>query len=261
MKYFCITILALFTLTASARAAEVMPPKPPKYFNDFTNTVPASTAAELNAKLDAFDKQTSNQVVVVVYPRMQSDSSIEDYTVRVAQSWGAGQKDRKNGVVLFVFKNDRKMYISVGYGLEGALPDILAKQIIENEITPSFKTGDFAGGLRKGIDAIMAATKGEYKALPARQENPASGFVVFLIFLAVIWIVSAIARRAARSTYSRGGRSSGLWPLIVMHGMSRGGGWSSGGSWGGGGGGGGFSGGGFSGGGGSFGGGGAGGSW
>ena len=81
---------------------------------------------------------------------MQSDSSIEDYTVRVAQSWGVGQKGKSNGAVLFVFTQDRKMYLQVGYGLEGALPDALAKRIIENEIKPYFRNGDYDGWLAGG---------------------------------------------------------------------------------------------------------------
>ncbi len=94
---------------------------------------------------------------------MQSDSSIEDYTARVAQSWRAGQKGKDNGAVLFVFTQDRKMFLQVGYGLEGALPDASCKRIIEDEIKPHFKNGDFDGGLTAGVQVIIAATKGEYK--------------------------------------------------------------------------------------------------
>ena len=113
-------------------------------------------------QLDQFERQTSNQILVAVYPRMQSDSSIEDYTVRVAQSWHAGRKGRDNGAVLFVFVQDRTMYIQTGYGLEGALPDALCKRIIDDEIAPAFTQGDYDGGLQAGVEAILAAAKGEY---------------------------------------------------------------------------------------------------
>ena len=100
---------------------------------------------------------------MAVFQKMESASSIEDYTVRVAQAWEVGQKDKKNGAVLFVFVQDRKMFIQVGYGLEGALPDAMCKRIIEDEIKPHFRNNDFDGGLSAGVAAILAATKGEYK--------------------------------------------------------------------------------------------------
>src|SRR6266403_529457 len=161
MRLPCICVALVAALVASA--AEVMPPAPAQYFNDYAHIVSSATATELNQKLEQFERDTSSQIVVAVYPKMESESSIEDYTVRVKQAWGVGQKDKDNGVVLFVFVQDRKMYIQVGYGLEGALPDALAKRIIENEIKPYFRNGDFDGGLRAGVTAILAATKGEYK--------------------------------------------------------------------------------------------------
>ena len=100
---------------------------------------------------------------MAIYPKMQSDSSVEDYTVRVAASWKVGQAEKSNGAVLFVFLADRQTYIQVGYGLEGALPDALCKRIIEDEINPRFRNGDFDGGFRAGVAALMAAAKGEYR--------------------------------------------------------------------------------------------------
>src|ERR1017187_2929393 len=150
-------------LPTLAMAAEVIPPKPTQYFNDYAHVASSATATELNQKLEQFERDTSSQILVAVYPKMESDSSIEDYTVRVAQSWGVGQKGKDNGAVLFVFVQDHKMYIQVGYGLEGALPDALAKRIIENEIKPYFRSNDFDSGLRAGVTAILQATKGEYK--------------------------------------------------------------------------------------------------
>src|SRR5207248_10233990 len=124
------------------------------YVNDYANVLSRSTLADLNQKLRDFESQTSNQVLVVIYPKMQSDSSIDDYAVRVAQAWGVGRKDRKNGVVLFIFTQDRKMTLQVGYGLEGAMPDAISKRIIEDEIKPHFQQNDYNGGVRAGIDAI-----------------------------------------------------------------------------------------------------------
>lgn len=244
----------------SAWAAEVIPPTPKACFNDDAHVVSPATAAELNQKLEQFERQTSIQIVVAVFPKMQSDSSIEDYTVRVAQSWGVGQKGRNNGAVLFVFIQDRKMYLQVGYGLEGTLPDALAKRIIENEIKPHFRQGDFDGGLRAGVTAILQATQGEYKGTGRTvaeekryQGLPIVPIIVFLLLGLIGWTYYRFLL-ASGTVYARGGRS-------IRYGTGRfsyfGGGGGGGFS---GGGGGGFSGG-FSGGGGSFGGGGAGGSW
>ena len=159
MKAFrgiAVLVLLWTCFRATGHAAEVIPPAPQKYFNDYANVVSTTTAARLNQQLEQFERETSSQILVVVFPKMQSASSIEDYTVRVAQSWKVGQKAKDNGAVLFVFIQDRKMYIQVGYGLEGALPDALAKQIIENEIKPGFRSGDYEAGLNAGVTAMLA---------------------------------------------------------------------------------------------------------
>jgi len=234
-----------------AMAAEVIPPKPEKYFNDYAHVASSATVTELNQRLEQFERDTSSQVVVAVYPKMQSDSSIEDYTVRVAQSWGIGQKGKDNGAVLFVFVQDRKMYIQVGYGLEGALPDALAKRIIESEIKPHFRNGDFDAGLHAGVTAILQATKGEYKGTgrtaASRAPQPLWPILPFVVLIVLILIARFLSYSSGGTVYSRAGRAITYGALGGM--------WSGGG--------GGFSSGdgGFSGGGGSFGGGGAGGSW
>ena len=229
-----------------------MPPSPANYFNDYANVTSPATAAQLNRTLEDFEKQTSSQIVVAVYPKMETDSSIEDYTQRIFRTWGVGQRDKNNGAVLFVFVQDHKMRIHTGYGLEGALPDALCKRILDDEIAPYFKRGDYNGGLTAGVTAMIAATKGEYKGTGRTvadsgshaSNNIDSGLVAFIFFVIIV----------AFSILGAGRRRGGGWII-------GGGGWSGGGGWGGGGGG--FSGGGggFSGGGGSSGGGGASGSW
>jgi uncharacterized protein len=254
-------IAILLAHCQSLLAAEVIPPRPQgTYVNDYANVLSRSTAAELDRKLRDFESQSSNQVLVVIYPKMQSDSAIDDYAIRVAQAWGVGRKDRKNGVVLFIFVQDRKMTIQVGYGLEGPLPDITAKRIIEDEIKPHFRTNDYDGGLSAGVDAIIKATKGEYKGRGGVQRFAWFGplFVLIGIWVLIAWIRRQVrgAIYGGRGVYHRRGWGGGFLPgYFIGSGLGGGGG----GSWGGGGGGGG--GGGFSAGGGSFGGGGASGSW
>jgi uncharacterized protein len=238
-------------------AAEVIPPSPPQYFNDYAHVVSSATAARLNQTLENFERDTSNQILVAVYPKMQSDSSIEDYTVRVARAWRVGQAAKNNGAVLFVFIQDRKMFIQAGYGLEGALTDALCKRITADEISLRFKNGDYDGGLIAGVNAILAAAKGEYKGtgrtVGDSKIRVAPGLIIRVIFFVIIFSI------LLKGLFGLGGmrrRSAwnGWW---LGSGGFGGGGWSSGGGWSGGGGGGG----GFSGGGGSFGGGGAGSSW
>src|SRR5437016_7197391 len=162
IKTFLISATLVALVSLSSQAAEIIPPKPAGYFNDYAGVVSKEAALRFNEQLAQFERETSNQVVVAVFRKMESDSSIEDYTQRVAQSWGVGEKDRRNGAVLFVFIDDRKMYIQVGYGLEGALPDVTAFDITERHIKPRFRANDYAGGLAEGIDLICKAIRGEY---------------------------------------------------------------------------------------------------
>lgn len=240
-------------IATSAQAAEVIPPKPPGYFNDYANVVSRDAALRFNEQLAQFERETSNQVLVAVFPAMQTESDIADYTRRIAQSWAVGQADKRNGAVLFVFVQDRKMFIQVGYGLEGVLPDITAFDITERHIKPLFKTNNYEGGLATGIDLMMKAIRGEYKGSGrTAKEGESRGapvpIIVFVVFVLLLMMMARAGRRGRRGW----GYSGGGGPFIGGWGGG-GGGWSGGSS------GGGFSG--FSGGGGSFGGGGGGSSW
>lgn len=237
--------------------AERIPPAPPRYFNDYAGVVSPATAARLNRQLEEFERASSNQLLVAIYPKRESDSSVEDYTVRVAQAWRAGQARRNNGAVLFAFMQEREVYLQVGYGLEPVLTDALAKRIIEGEIVPRFRTGDIDGGMSAAVAAMIAATKGEYQGTGRTQADRGrsggggmqSGLIVLFI---ILFAAGSLMRRAAnRPSVLLNPSRRGIRPAIWLGGGGWGGG--SGGSFGGGGG--------FSGGGGSFGGGGAGGKW
>ena len=258
--------LALGALGLNATyAAEVIPPAPQHYFNDYARIVSQSAAEGFDRQLRQFEIETSNQVVVAIFPKMQSDDDLPAYTQRVFDAWRVGQKDRRNGVVLFVFVEDRKMFIQVGYGLEGALPDLSAFNITENQIKPHFVSGDYEGGLRVGIDAICKAIGGEYKGTThqfvadGKRTHRAIGPLFFLIVFFILSLLSGIHRTGQRGhLYSSNGQhwtfSWGdfffFWLTLLLSGRGGGGGSSSS-----------SSGGGFSGGGGSSGGGGAGSSW
>lgn len=241
---------------------EQLPPKPDRYVTDRAGILPADRADSLNRKLEQFERDTSNQLVVWIDRKVPENFVLEDFTVRAYQKWRVGQEKQDNGAVLFVFSDDRKLRIEVGYGLEGVLPDITAKRIIEDEIVPRFRAGDYPGGIEAGVDAMIAATKGEYKGTGKTVDErsrsrglPIQGCAPIFFFLLFFIILPMLARRHRRAWRTFGG--SGWWTGGGGFGGFGGGGWSGGGGggWSGGGGGG------FSGGGGSSGGGGASGSW
>ena len=236
---FCIPALGL-----------TVPERPEGRVTDRTGTLSRDQIQALEKKLSAFEKETTNQIAVLLIPSLEG-GSLEDYSIRLAEKWKIGQQGRNNGVILLVVKNDRKLRIEVGYGLEGALPDALSGTIIRNEIAPRFKEGQFYQGIEAGINSIIAATKGEYKASPRKKKSQIDSWIPFLVVGAFIIFFMLAASQARRRHYHSG--SSRGW-------NSGGGSWYGGSSWGGGGGGGSDSGG-FSGGGGDFGGGGASGDW
>jgi len=239
-------VVAVAIAWAACVGAETIPGKPDRYFNDYAGVVDPKVAAGLNEEMAQFERSNNCQIVAAIYNRMDSGSDIADYAQRIAESWGVGQKGKNNGLVIFVFIQDRKSYISVGYGLEGKIPDITAKRLIEREMTPLFKQGKFTQGMSQTVRAIMLAARGEYKGVGSTQGE--SGAKVAVLFGFVVFIVMVMGILRFLTSGSNGfGRACGYAAV---------GGWlsspSSGSR---------SSGSGFSGGGGSFGGGGAGGSW
>jgi uncharacterized protein len=227
LQCFAIALVFFCAQAPWTRAGEVIPPKPTAYFNDYANVVPKEKAIELNEKLAQFERETSNQIVVAVYPKMESDSDVFDFSYRVKEQWGVGQKGKNNGAVLFVFVQDRKMYLHTNSGLEGALPDATAKHITEQVIKPRFKTGDYAGGLEAGINAIFQAVRGEYtgtgETVQEKKRPGASsgcGPLGFLVMLMIVLIVIRLGRRRGGYGYT------GMGGPFISSGW--GGGWSGG---------------------------------
>lgn len=239
--FFFFLILIFYSLEASPLKALPLealeePAPPSSYVNDYAGLLDASTKQGLENKLKEFENQTSNQIVIAIFPGLEGEN-LEDFSIRLAQKWKVGQKGKDNGVILLVFKKDRKLRIEVGYGLEGVLTDALSKSIIQNEIVPSFKQGDYSAGIQRGVAAIQKAIQGEYKAEDKVLGWNDSDLWVFLLAILVFFVLPFFRKKGWRNGMTLGS-----------------GGWSSASSWGGGGGG-------FSGGGGSFGGGGSSGSW
>ena len=265
MKKYLFVILFFTALNAFAQVDKIIPeaPNPPRLVNDYTETLTPLQQQMLEHKLKNYDDTSSNQVVVVIVKTLNDYDPVE-YATALGRKWGVGNKQFNNGVVFLIAKDDRKVFIAPGYGLEGALPDITCKQIIENEVVPNFKGNDFYRGVDEGTAAIMKAAAGEYQppkgyADRGNKKGLPISFIIFGIIVVVFIMISRGGGGGGSFMSRRGYRDSGIPPIWWFPGggggSSGGGGWSGGG--GGSSGGGGF--GGF--GGGSFGGGGAGGSW
>ena len=131
--------------------------------NDLAGVLSPEQEAALERKLVAYDDSTSNQIAVVLVPTL-NDYPIEEYALALYRKWGIGNKKTNNGILILAAIEDRKIRIEAGYGLEGAVPDITANQIITNDIAPSFRSGDYYDGIDKATNSIMAAAAGEYTA-------------------------------------------------------------------------------------------------
>lgn len=249
--------MLLTLLTGFAAGAQDIPPKPnpERLVNDFTNTLTPDQVQALERKLVEFDDSTSTQIAVVIVATT-GDKDVQEFNLELFRAWGVGNKEHNNGVSLLIAKNDHKLNITTGYGVEGALPDITCKHIINEQIVPNFKGNDYYRGIDEGTDAIMQAVKGEYTA-PAdynkRGKVGSIARVAFIIFIILLFIIISNSKGGGGSFMSR--RGFAAWTIANMLSNNSGGG-GGGGGWSGGGGGG-F--GGF--GGGSSGGGGASGSW
>ena len=265
----CLAILYLFApITYADNLSNNY--KADHYVNDYANMLTPEQRQNINTDLSSFDKKTSNQIVIATFNSLNG-KSLEDFSIKLANKWKIGTKQNNNGVLLLIIKNDRKMRIEVGRGLEGALTDGLSGDIIRNKILPEFKQQNYYLGIKKGVYSIEQATKGEYK--PDQYENLQNKLqnilpILFSIFIVIFIVtVSRSYFKKSRFTISSLKKKRGYFAsfacnfLINMFldtlvntligGRSSGGGFGGGGSFGGG----------FGGGGGGFGGGGASGGW
>ncbi len=274
-KYIFLVFLSICWITAFGQ--KPVPKSGGALVNDYARLMNQRQIIALNNKLLQYQRETSTQIAIVTEESLQGED-IFDYTVRLAQEWGIGQEGKDNGILIYVSKQDRQLYIQTGYGAEGFLPDAMARRIIENIIKPSFRVGRFYEGFDQATDVIMDLGKGEYTAEEWNRKTSEGGIPVVFILILIIVIIIILSNMGndGDGGYYRGGRydmddrphrrrrRGGGW-IIFPGGFGGGGDWSGGGGgFGGFGGGdfGGFGGGDFGGfGGGGFGGGGAGGSW
>jgi uncharacterized protein len=253
MKKLALVISLLFSICAFAQIENVTPKRPvtPRLVNDFANVLTSDQVEALERKLVAYDDSTSNQIVIVLLPTVTDKSAveypIEDVALRILREWGVGNQKNNNGIVILGAMQEHKLRIEVGYGLEGAIPDIIAKSIIENDLRPNFRSEDYYRGLDAAINSIIQAAAGEYKAPEGYQNRnkgsgPGFGKIIFGIIVLII-ILSLFGGGGNRGGGYMSRRGSGwLGPFILgemLGSAGRGGsGWSGGGGgWSGGGGG------------------------
>lgn len=244
-----VLLVAVSALATPAFALQV-PLHPVGRVNDFADILTANERKGIEEALAAHERSTTNQIVIATFLSLEGES-LEDFSMRLAETWKIGQAGKDNGVIVSVYMQDRKARIEVGYGLEGALPDVVCKRILDEELTPRFREKDYAGGLRAvvarigvalgdtalaGMDPPVAVGRRDSRGGDTALSLAAILFLALFMFILVVISVTAGKRGGRRGSWSSGG----------------GGGYRSSG---------GFSGGGFSGGGGSFGGGGSSGSW
>lgn len=244
-RYLLLLVLAASTLAGLAQNIPAKP-NPPRLVNDFAHVLTADQVAALEAKLVAYDDSTSTQVAVITV-ETTGDYDIQEYALKILRDWGVGNRKTNNGAVIVAAIKDHKIRIETGYGLEGAIPDITAKEIIDNEISPAFREGNYYRGFDEGADAIIKAATGEYKA-PAnyRDRSTSTGrgggsIVFFIILLIIIFSIFRGRGGGGGGMLSRGGMAPFILGSLLGGGGGRGGGWGGGGGgWSGGGGGGGF---------------------
>jgi uncharacterized protein len=191
MQRLAVLLLILLSFMLAAQRADSLDVPPLKaHVNDYAGMLGEQTVRQMEGELAEFERSDSTQIVVLTIPGLQGES-LEEFSIKVAEAWKVGWKGVDNGVILLVAKNDRKVRIEVGRGLEGRLTDLVAGRIIRNTIIPRFRSGDFDGGVMEGVAAIREVVKGEYKADGrdlSRSKKGAPPIFTLLIFLFIVLV-------------------------------------------------------------------------
>jgi uncharacterized protein len=193
-KIFLLLALGSLLLPVSVRALDV--PKLEGYVNDYAGIISPQARVELEGELAGFERSDSTQIVILTVPSLEGDT-IEDFGIRVADAWKIGQKNKDNGVIFIVSKEDRKTRIEVGRGLEGKLTDLMSGRIVDLVVNPRFKRGDFDGGFIAGVSALIDVTRGEFKtdgSRAARSQEPSRYFTLLIFGAFVILILGSFSR-------------------------------------------------------------------
>ena len=206
-----LAFLLVPTILSFALALDVPPLR--GRINDYAGLIPADRARALEERLAGFEAETGHQIAVLTIPSLKGDS-LEDFSIRVAEAWKIGKKGFDNGAILLIARDDRKLRIEVGYGLEGVMPDAIASRIIREVITPRFRSGDFAGGIEAGVDTMLKITKGEIlpertRPAPGPPASQGGSLITILMITAMLALFVGMTRRRLLGG-AVGGAASGL---------------------------------------------------
>ena len=213
-RVWCIYLSSILFLLCTSYASALDVPALEGRVNDYGDILSSSTERQLDAVLSDLERTDSTQIVVLTIKSLEGDS-LEDFSMRVAEKWRIGQKGKDNGAILLVSKNDRKLRIETGYGLEGTLTDLTGGRIIRNVIVPYFKRSDFDAGISNGVHAMIQAVRGEYKgdAKPIRSRGQRTSGSSLALILLMLFIIN----RMGREKRSLGGIFGGiLFPIIGL---------------------------------------------
>jgi uncharacterized protein len=194
-KSVLVLVFFLVCLPGTIQALDV--PKLQGYVNDYAGMISPATASRLEKELKAFEQSDSTQLVILTIPSLEGETS-DGFGIRVAEAWKIGQKNKDNGLIVLVAKQEHKIRIEVGKGLEGRMTDLLAGRIIDLVITPRFKRGDFDGGFASGVSALIDATRGEFKADDKKTSKKNRGGPSLLTLIVVGLVVLVFASNLSR---------------------------------------------------------------
>jgi len=221
MKHKILFIIGFCFLALNLFSKDIPPiPNPPIFVNDYANALQAQERAALEQKLYDYFKQTSTQIVIVIEQSLEGDDAF-GYSQKLAQSWGIGEKDKKNGLLIYVALGDRKMRIQVGYGLEGAMTDAISKRIIDGILKPNFKEQNYYNGFNEATDAIIKTIAGEGFNNDRKEKSKGKSPWLLIGIIAIVLI-------SVFSKGGRGGRRGGgggvaealLWGTLASGGFS-----------------------------------------
>ncbi len=229
LKFWLLLLVALLPFIPISSLMAIPVPALSGRVNDYASMISAPVKANIEAKLRQFEAAESTQIVILTVSSLQGDP-VEDFSIRVAEAWKIGHKGSDNGVLLIVSRDDHKVRIEVGKGLEGKLTDLLAGRIINDEIVPAFKAGQFDAGFTTGITSLIAAVHGEYKGVPkAKPKSGKPSFPLLTIILLVIYFISQIFRgHRGGGMLANGGFGGGFYGSSSFGSGGGGGGFSGG---------------------------------
>ncbi len=221
---FILTLLIWGTIWAQTQDFPERP-NPPRLVNDYAGFLKPDEIARLETKLDTFARSTSTQIAIAIIPDLHG-YEISDYATRLAEKWGIGQKGKNNGILILVKpktgREKGEVFIATGYGMEGAVPDAIAKRIVEFEIIPAFKKGRYFTGLDKATTRLMDLTRGEYTAeqyyQATRKKESTGGTIAGIIMLLLFFFI--FFGNAKRSRHTALGRNIPFWTLLFMGGSA-----------------------------------------